>query len=124
MPRSVPSTSTSPLRILDLFAGAGGLTHGFHTADRRFKTVRAVEFDAAAAASYEHTFGRDIVYAGKIEQWLCDETPPQVDVVVGGPPCQGFSNLGKKDAEDERNLLWREYVETVAKARPKFFVME
>jgi DNA (cytosine-5)-methyltransferase 1 len=80
--------------------------------------------DRAAAASYECTFGRDIMYAGSIQDWLRDEEVPEVDVVVGGPPCQGFSNLGKRDATDERNLLWREYVRTVAKARPMFFVME
>lgn len=109
--------------MLDLFAGAGGLTQGFREADSRFKSVRAVEMDIAAAASYAHTFG-DVVYAGTIEDWLRDEDVPDVDVVVGGPPCQGFSNLGKRDAEDKRNMLWREYVETVAQARPSYFVLE
>lgn len=110
-------------RVLDLFAGAGGLTQGFRQADHRFTTARAVEMDLAAAASYARTFG-DIVYAGKIEDWLQDEDVPPVDVVVGGPPCQGFSTLGKRDAEDDRNLLWREYVQVVAEAQPRFFVLE
>lgn len=110
-------------RVLDLFAGAGGLTQGFREADSRFRSVRAVEMDIAAAASYAHTFG-DVVYPGTIEDWLRDEDVPGVDVVVGGPPCQGFSTLGKRDAEDERNTLWREYVETVAQARPSYFVLE
>jgi len=109
--------------VLDLFAGAGGLTQGFREADSRYESVRAVEMDTSAAASYAHTFG-DVVYAGKIEDWLREEDVPEVDVVVGGPPCQGFSNLGKRDAEDARNLLWRHYVETVARARPKYFVLE
>lgn len=111
-------------RVLDLFAGAGGLTQGFREADARFRTVRAVEMDVAAAASYAHTFGDEVVYSGTIEDWLRDDHVPAVDVVVGGPPCQGFSTLGKRDAEDERNTLWREYVETVAQAQPRYFVLE
>ncbi|MGW6173696.1 DNA cytosine methyltransferase [Arthrobacter sp. NPDC055138] len=111
------------ITMLDLFAGAGGLTHGFYAASSRFVTERAVEFDAAAAASYRHTFG-DKVYAGPIQQWLKDETTPQVDVVVGGPPCQGFSLLGKRDINDDRNSLWKEYASTLRRARPKYFVVE
>ncbi len=114
----------SPIRVLDLFAGAGGLTAGFQTASKRFKSVRAVEFDLAAAASYEATFGKDIVYPGSIQNWLASEDVPEVDVVVGGPPCQGFSALGKQDVEDKRNFLWEEYADTVVRAKPKYFVVE
>lgn len=111
------------IRVLDLFAGAGGLTHGFYTASPRFVTERAVEFDAAAAASYSATFG-DKVYAGPIQNWLLEEEVPDVDVVIGGPPCQGFSLLGKRDALDERNSLWRHYAESLVRAKPKYFVVE
>jgi DNA (cytosine-5)-methyltransferase 1 len=109
--------------MLDLFAGAGGLTYGFQSAYAGFRTVRAVEMDLAAAASYASTFG-DLVYAGKIEAWLTSEDVPEVDVVVGGPPCQGFSTLGKQDTEDNRSELWREYVKVVARAMPTYFVLE
>jgi DNA (cytosine-5)-methyltransferase 1 len=112
------------IRVLDLFAGAGGLTAGFHAASSRFRSVRAVEMDEAAAASYELTFGEGIVISSSIQDWLVHETVPQVDVVVGGPPCQGFSTLGKQDAEDERNTLWRQYAETIRIAQPKYFVVE
>jgi DNA (cytosine-5)-methyltransferase 1 len=108
--------------VLDLFAGAGGLTQGFHSASG-FTTVRAVEIDRAAAASFEATFGR-IVHVGSITDWLRTETVPEVDVVIGGPPCQGFSLLGKQDAEDARNGLWHEYARTIVRARPKYFVLE
>ncbi|MCG2620855.1 DNA cytosine methyltransferase [Arthrobacter sp. I2-34] len=111
------------ITMLDLFAGAGGLTNGFYSADKRFVTKRAVEFDAAAAASFEATFGRK-VYAGPIQDWLQEEKTPQVDVVIGGPPCQGFSLLGKRDENDLRNQLWRQYAETLRKAQPKYFVVE
>ena len=80
--------------------------------------------DQAAAASYEETFGRGTVFAGSIQDWLRTEEVPQVDVVVGGPPCQGFSTLGKQDVEDERNSLWKQYAETIRRAKPKYFVVE
>lgn len=116
--------SQSSIRVLDLFAGAGGLTAGFRAASRRFRSVCAVELDRAAAASYEATFGRNIVYPGSIQDWLSSEEVPQVDVVVGGPPCQGFSSLGKQDIQDNRNFLWKEYAETVVRAKPIYFVVE
>lgn len=80
--------------------------------------------DLAAAASYQASFGPGIVYAGTIQDWLDQEEVPPADLVVGGPPCQGFSTLGKQDAEDERNSLWEHYVETIVRARPKYFVVE
>ena len=115
----------STIRVLDLFAGAGGLTAGFHQASSRFTTVAAVEMDTAAAASYEATFGKGIVFAGSIQEWLETATmPASIDVIIGGPPCQGFSTLGKQDAEDERNELWQHYAEAIRRLRPKYFVVE
>jgi DNA (cytosine-5)-methyltransferase 1 len=116
--------STSTISVLDLFAGAGGLTAGFHQASERFEVRRAVELDTAAAASFAATFGEEVVYRGGIETWLQDEEVPTVDVVVGGPPCQGFSMLGRRDATDERNFLWQEYAATILRAQPKYFVVE
>lgn len=110
--------------VLDLFAGAGGLSAGFHAASNTFKTVRAVEYDNSAAASYEATFGKGIVYAGDIKKWLSEEDVPEADVIIGGPPCQGFSTLGKQEVEDERNDLWREYAETIRRSKPKYFIVE
>ncbi|WP_298863509.1 DNA cytosine methyltransferase [uncultured Microbacterium sp.] len=123
---NVSSESVQPteITVIDLFAGAGGFTAGFHAASDRYRTVRAVEWDSAAAASYEATFGKGIVFFGSIQDWLETEQVPQVDLIVGGPPCQGFSTLGKRDAEDERNALWREYMDTIIKAKPKYFVVE
>ena len=119
---SAPADST--IRVIDLFAGAGGFTAGFRAASERYRTVRAVEWDTAAAASYEATFGEGIVFAGSIQDWLDEGDVPQADLIVGGPPCQGFSTLGKQDEEDERNSLWREYMRTIIKAKPKYFVVE
>lgn len=119
-----PDQPKTPIRVIDLFAGAGGFTAGFKKASPRFTTVQAVEWDVAAAASYEATFGKNIVYAGSVQDWLAAEAVPDADLIVGGPPCQGFSTLGKQDAEDERNTLWRQYVETILRAKPKYFVVE
>lgn len=116
--------ATQTITMLDLFAGAGGLTAGFHAASDRFRVERAVELDTAAAATYAATFGEDLVYRGGIEDWLRDEDVPAVDLIVGGPPCQGFSMLGKRDATDKRNYLWQEYAATILRAQPKYFVVE
>lgn len=115
---------TQAISVLDLFAGAGGLTAGFHTASDRYRVERAVELDTAAAATFAATFGEDKVYRGGIEDWLRDEDVPHVDVIIGGPPCQGFSMLGKRDSEDKRNYLWQEYAATILRAQPKYFIVE
>ena len=107
--------------VLDLFAGAGGLTAGFVA--EGFRSVGAVESDPAAAASYAANFGAH-VYAGEIEDFAAGQVVPQVDVVIGGPPCQGFSNLGLRRADDPRNRLWRAYADVVRRARPFAFVIE
>lgn len=119
------SAPPKQIRILDLFAGAGGLAIGFHRigADRA-DILRAIELDPAAAATYAANFGVEIVYQGRIEDWLVEEDVPSADVVIGGPPCQGFSLLGKRDQSDERNVLWRQYVEVIHRAQPSIFVLE
>lgn len=112
-------------RVLDLFAGAGGLTAGFHTASPDLHSVAAVEMDPEAAASYQTTFPETDVYAGPIQDWLAEGLVPDgVDVVIGGPPCQGFSTLGKRDERDARNRLWEQYAQAILRARPRYFVME
>lgn len=105
--------------FLDLFAGAGGFTQGL-VGTRRLQPVFAVESDQAAAKTYSENFG-DHVFAGDITNVA---RFPRVDIVVGGPPCQGFSPLGTRRPDDHRNELWREYLRAVRSARPMVFVME
>jgi DNA (cytosine-5)-methyltransferase 1 len=122
------------ITTLDLFAGAGGLSEGLNTAPgKRFQAVRAVEWELAAAATYTLNHGGRLrggrveggsVYAGAIEDWLAEDEVPQVDVVVGGPPCQGFSTLNRDGVGAHRNELWRLYAQTVQKATPRYFVLE
>lgn len=107
--------------LIDLFAGCGGMTQGF--VHEGFEPVLAVEFDRAAASTYAMNFGEDHTFFGDIAT-LPEEAIPLADVVIGGPPCQGFSNLGSKDVDDPRNKLWKEYLRVVAAAKPSVFVLE
>ncbi len=107
--------------LIDLFAGCGGMTQGF--VDQGYLPIQAVEWDLHAAATYAANFGEEHMFWGDIAEWGTDDIP-QVDVVIGGPPCQGFSNLGSKDVNDPRNKLWKEYLRVVKAARPKVFVLE
>lgn len=109
---------------LDLFAGVGGLSEGIRTGMPGLDVVVAVEFDERAAAGYKLNHPNARVFAGDIKEWVETAAIPQVDLVIGGPPCQGFSQLGKRDAWDERNSLWLQYAAAVRAAQPKYFVME
>lgn len=106
--------------MIDLFAGCGGMTAGF--VQEGYESSLAVEWDRAAAATFAANFG-DHIFSGDIAE-LPESLIPEVDVVIGGPPCQGFSNLGFKDASDPRNKLWQQYVRVVLAAKPKVFVIE
>lgn len=120
-------------RIVDLFAGCGGITCGFRRAAQaspeiELKVVSGVEFDFSAAATYTANFG-DHLYYGDITDWVekmrsGEIEVPDAEIVVGGPPCQGFSKLGKQDPNDPRNSLWRAYVAVVSLIQPDYFVME
>jgi DNA (cytosine-5)-methyltransferase 1 len=107
--------------MIDLFAGAGGMTLGFHRAG--FRSVFAVEIETAAAKTYATNFGT-YVYPGPIEQV---DSFPSADVIIGGPPCQGFSPLGRDRDDRSRatmNDLWKQYLRAVRQVRPKVFVVE
>src|SRR5450631_2462827 len=107
--------------MIDLFAGCGGLTSGF-VATNGFIPVGAVELNLDAAATYSANFG-DHMYVGDITDWV-QGAVPFAEVVVGGPPCQGFSMLGRRDAHDPRNQLWEQYINALVRIKPAFFVIE
>ena len=113
--------------VVDLFAGCGGMTAGFLQANSgagKFRPIAAVDSDIDSAATYEANLG-DHVFYGSIEEWLDgSHYPDHADIVIGGPPCQGFSSLGKQEVTDHRNALWKQYVEAVEVLRPEFFVLE
>ena len=108
--------------MIDLFAGAGGMTLGFHRAG--FRSAFAVEIEPSAAKTYAANFGSAYVFSGPVEE--VDEFP-KAEVIIGGPPCQGFSPLGRDRDDHSRaalNSLWREYVRAVRQVRPSVFVVE
>jgi len=109
-------------RVIDLFCGAGGMTHGFVEAG--FESVWAIDNDAAAVETYKANFGNHADCAD-IEQWIAEGKPiPKADVVIGGPPCQGFSLLNKQRTGDARRALWQPYMDIVKASGAKVFVIE
>ena len=121
----------SEYKVIDCFCGAGGLSLGFEQAG--FKVEYAFDIDEPSINTYkknpEHHHGpafvRDIYKVSKesIEQDLGHELG-EIDVVIGGPPCQGFSVQRRGDNVDPRNQLVLEYVRLLKDIRPKFFIME
>lgn len=111
-------------RVIDLFCGAGGFTQGF-VQTGRFHSVFANDFNKWAADTYNANFGPHCA-VGDINAFLNDDHAgiPAGDVVIGGPPCQGFSLLNKKREGDPRKQLWQAYMEVVERVRPAVFVME
>jgi len=95
------------------------MTRGFVDSGE-FRSVYAVEADRDAAETYQLNFG-DHVVNGLIENVA---TFPKADVVIGGPPCQGFSPLNRGAVGFERRGLWREYLRALVKIEPRAFVME
>lgn len=112
-------------RMIDLFSGAGGMSLGMTRAesDPTFVSVLAIDNDLAAARTYAQNFG-DHALTVDIEQWLLDATVPEAEIVIGGPPCQGFSLLNKKRQGDSRRALWEPYMDVVRRSGARVFVME
>lgn len=113
-------------RVIDLFSGAGGLTLGFTKAfQHSFEPVWANDFNKSAANTYNVNFGPHCT-TGDIVDLLEDRRTkiPRADVVIGGPPCQGFSLLNKKRENDPRKELWRPFLEVVKRSKAQVFVME
>lgn len=106
------------MKAIELFAGCGGMALGFKRAG--FRTVLANEWDRNACDSLRANITDEVLNC-PIEEI---RTFPRADVIAGGPPCQGFSNLGTLTPNDPRNHLWRHYLRCVEDVRPKIFVIE
>jgi len=103
---------------IDLFAGCGGMSLGLMWAG--FQNLLAVEWDASSCETFKANISTRILQCAIQEV----ETFPICDLLVGGPPCQGFSNLGEKLPNDPRRQLWRHFLRAVRDARPAIFIME
>lgn len=109
-------------RLVSLFSGAGGMDKGFENAG--FDIVWANDFDKDAVNTYKKNFG-DHIILGDITKIPSSEIPDNIDVVIGGFPCQGFSvNNTKRNMKDKRNFLYKELLRIVHDKHPKIFVAE
>lgn len=114
--------SKQELRVVSLFAGAGGMDLGFKNAG--FDIVWANDFNYDATITYKNNIGNHIIH-GNILDIKSSDIPDNIDVVIGGFPCQGFSVANtKRSIEDERNFLYKELLRVVRDKQPKFFVGE
>ena len=118
------------LKMVDLFCGAGGLSLGF--SQEGFITALANDIEACCVDTYAHNHpetSRDHIVQGDIRD-VVDHLETllknqRIDIVVGGPPCQGFSMANRQRLiDDPRNHLYKNYVEVVKRVKPAFFVME
>jgi DNA (cytosine-5)-methyltransferase 1 len=121
------TTPKKSFTFIDLFSGCGGLSCGLEMAGHR--CLLGVDANKDAIDSFAANHHEAAVYLGDIkklsEKKLRDLLRGQrVDMVVGGPPCQGFSTVGKGVVGDERNQLFREFVRIVKHTQPKVILFE
>lgn len=116
-------------KVIDLFSGAGGFSNGFEQAG--FNIVAAVEYDKQIAETYSYNHSNTTVYANDIKQVVEQANFSQygADIVIGGPPCQGFSMAGARIRknnflDDPRNYLFKYYMKVVQQVQPKLFIFE
>lgn len=116
------------MNVIDLFAGCGGLSLGFMKSGYTVK--KAVEFDASIANTYKQNHPEVDVIVDDIKNIDCSGMfrKGDADIIIGGPPCQGFSMAGARIRhgfiDDPRNYLFKHYFNVVKAVRPKVFVME
>ena len=110
------------MKIVSLFAGCGGLDYGFERAG--FDVIWANEFDKTIHDTYRHNHPKTILNTKDIRTLSGDDIP-ECDGIIGGPPCQAWSEGGKqKGIEDPRGQLFLDYIRIVKEKQPKFFLIE
>ena len=117
-------------KVIDLFAGVGGLSYGF-AHDDSFEIVAANEILAPMAEAYSKNHPTVKMYNKDIKDFSFSELETdlgikkgEIDVVIGGPPCQAYSTVGKRLIDDPRGKLFQEYYRMLSEIRPKVFVFE
>ncbi|MCX2718758.1 DNA cytosine methyltransferase [Lentiprolixibacter aurantiacus] len=114
------------LKVADLFSGVGGLSQGFIS--KGFEVAFAIEYDKEISKSYELNHPNTSVINEDIREINLErlkDSYGKIDVIVGGPPCQGFSQKGKRlSINDQRNYLFKRFIDAVDIFRPKYFVLE
>jgi DNA (cytosine-5)-methyltransferase 1 len=111
-------------RVLDLFCGCGGLSLGFQSVG--FNITAGVDNDTEALGTFSKNFPGAIAHNADMTNLAESFTDSlgKIDVILGGPPCQGFSIAGKRNAKDPRNTLTNSYIEIVGKLDPRIVVIE
>lgn len=114
-------------KVLDLFSGCGGLSEGFRKAG--YNIIGGIDHGQDCVNTFAKNFDTKLNFCGdisKITDDVIESKYHNVDVVIGGPPCQGFSsaNMWQKDIEDERNKLFLDFVRFIKVIQPKAFLME
>ncbi len=119
-----------PLKVVDLFAGVGGLSYGF-AHDKNFEIIAANEILPNMAKAYELNHPAVKVYCKDIKDFGISDLQQDfnikkgdIDIVVGGPPCQAYSTVGKRLIDDPRGKLFQEYYRVLGEIKPKLFVFE
>ncbi|MBD0307624.1 MAG: DNA cytosine methyltransferase [Microcoleus sp. T1-bin1] len=125
----MPSNRKKRPIAVDLFAGAGGMTLGFEQAG--FDVLASVEIDPVHCATHQFNFPMCSILCQDVAELRGSEIRKksaiggrEIDVVISGSPCQGFSMMGKRDVDDPRNSLIFHFQRLVLELKPKFFVME
>lgn len=109
--------------LISLFSGAGGLDRGFHNAG--FKTLVANEFDSKICPTFRANFPDVELFEGDIRQIPSTRFPKGITGIIGGPPCQSWSEAGTlKGIDDARGQLFFEYIRILRDTKPLFFVAE
>lgn len=119
-------TKTNQYSLLDLFSGCGGLSYGFQQAG--FEVIAGIDNwkDALATFQKNHPTSQGILMdlAVASSSKISQQINKSIDVIVGGPPCQGFSISGKRNPDDPRNLLYKSFLSVIDYFKPKAIVME
>ena len=115
------------MKIIDLFCGIGGLSLGFEQSG--FEVIKAVDMWKDAVITYNHNRKDKVAVVQTVEDFNDKDLPEilsntHVTGIIGGPPCQGFSTVGRREIDDPRNKMYLEFYKAVKLASPDFFVIE
>jgi len=130
---SQPPSTRSPFdrqddrpRVLDLFCGTGGFTRGL--LESGFEIAASIDIDEILTSSHPLNFPQAPLHIADIGSLSANDLAAiaegEIDGIVGGPPCQAFSNIGKRDPSDSRRTLLTRFFELISELKPKFFLME
>lgn len=121
-----PTRAARKMRAIDLFCGTGGFSHGAHAAG--FEVPAAFDFDPILTSSFAYNFPQTKLVLGDLARAdgraIARDLGGEVDLVFGGPPCQGFSSMGHRRKDDPRRTLLGHFFRLIGEIQPRAFVME